>query len=113
LSIKVDAREKGALMDDEVVMQSVGDSIGKKSRSLLLDLVSLLGIVHQSLALFIAVVLVSESVAATPKPFSPSEQNYIVQGKRQKAKYFFLTRLEQFEFCKAQGRVVPCELLSQ
>ncbi len=52
-------------------MQMEGNSIGKKSRSLLLDLVSLLGIVHRSLVLFIAILLLSESVAATPKPFSP------------------------------------------
>jgi hypothetical protein len=58
-------------MGDEVVMHNVGDSIGKKSRSLLFELVSLPGIVHQSLVLFIAVVLVSESVAATPTRFSP------------------------------------------
>jgi CHAT domain-containing protein/tetratricopeptide (TPR) repeat protein len=57
------------------------DSTQKKSRLVLLNLVSLPGIVHQSLVLFIAVVLLSESVAATPKPFSPSEQNHIVQGK--------------------------------
>jgi hypothetical protein len=48
-----------------------GDSIGKKSLLLLLKLVSLPGIVHRSLALFITVFLLSESVAATPKQFSP------------------------------------------
>ena len=92
-------------------MHSVGDSIGKKSRLALFDLVSLLakkpnlptssttplfkggkggskrvGRQVFGLALFIAVVLVSESVAATPKQFSPPEPNYIVQGKQQKAK---------------------------
>ena len=41
------------------------------------------------LALFIAVVLVSESVAATPKQFSLPEPNYIVQGKRQNTFSFF------------------------
>ncbi len=48
-----------------------GDLIGKKSLLVLLKLVSLPGIVHQSLALFISVLLVSESVAATPTRFSP------------------------------------------
>lgn len=57
-------------MGDEVVRQIARNSIGKKSRSVLLNLVSLPGIVHQSLALLIAVVLVSESVAATPKQLS-------------------------------------------
>ena len=47
------------------------DSIGRKSLLVLLKLVSFPGIVHQSLALFIAVFLASESVAATPKQFSP------------------------------------------
>ena len=44
-----------------------GDSIGKKSLLLLLKLVSLAGVVYRSLALFIAVLLLSESVAATPE----------------------------------------------
>jgi len=47
------------------------DLIQGKSLLVLLKLVSLPGIVHQSLALLIAVLLVSESVAATPKQFSP------------------------------------------
>ncbi len=47
------------------------DLIGKKSLLVLLKLVSLPGIVHQSLALFISVLLVSESVAATSTRFSP------------------------------------------
>jgi len=42
-----------------------------KSLLVLLKLVSLPGIVHQSLALLLAILLVSESVAATPKQFSP------------------------------------------
>ena len=53
-------------MDDEVLRQIARNSIGKKSRSVLLKLVSLPGIVHGSLVLFIAVLLLSESVAATP-----------------------------------------------
>ena len=44
-------------MDDEVVMHSEGDFIRKKWRSVLLKLVSLLGIVHRSLVLFIDVLL--------------------------------------------------------
>jgi len=48
-----------------------GDLMVRKSLLVLLKLVSLPGIVHQSLALLIAVLLVSESVAATPKQFSP------------------------------------------
>jgi tetratricopeptide (TPR) repeat protein len=47
------------------------DLMQGKSLLVLLKLVSLPGIVHQSLALLIAVLLVSESVAATPKQFSP------------------------------------------
>jgi len=47
------------------------DLIQGKSLLVLLKLVSLPGIVHRSLALLIAVLLVSESVAATPKQFSP------------------------------------------
>jgi CHAT domain-containing protein/Flp pilus assembly protein TadD len=47
------------------------DLIQGKSLLVLLKLVSLPGIVHQSLALLIAVLLVSESVAATPQAFSP------------------------------------------
>ena len=56
----------GAVMGDEVVMHSEGDSIRKKSRSVLLKLVSLAGIVYGGLALFTAILLLSESVAATP-----------------------------------------------
>ncbi len=41
----------------------------------LLKLVLLSGIVHRSLALFISVLLLSESVAATPKQFSPLVSN--------------------------------------
>ncbi len=48
-----------------------GDSIGRKSPLLLLELVSFPGIVHRSLVLFIAVLLLPESVAATPAQFSP------------------------------------------
>jgi CHAT domain-containing protein/Flp pilus assembly protein TadD len=47
------------------------DLMQGKSLLVLLKLVSLPDIVHQSLALFIAVLLLSESVAATPKQFSP------------------------------------------
>jgi CHAT domain-containing protein/Flp pilus assembly protein TadD len=54
-------------MGDEVVIDIKRDSIGKKSRSALFKLVSLPGIVHRSLVLFIAVVLMSESVAAAPR----------------------------------------------
>jgi membrane protein required for beta-lactamase induction len=46
--------------------QHVEDSIGKKFLLVLLKLASLPGIVHGSLALFIGVLLLSESVAATP-----------------------------------------------
>ena len=42
------------------------DLIGTKSLLVLLKLASLPGIVHRSLALFIGVLLLSESVAATP-----------------------------------------------
>ncbi|HEY9832855.1 MAG TPA: CHAT domain-containing tetratricopeptide repeat protein [Stenomitos sp.] len=120
MSIKVDAREIGAVMADEVVMQMEGNSIGKKSRSLLLDLVSLLtqkpnppapsgareggaGALPPSprsrsfseegvggevfgLALLIAVVLVSESVAAAPKQFSPRFDPPPVRVKKGEAK---------------------------
>jgi CHAT domain-containing protein/Flp pilus assembly protein TadD len=48
-----------------------GDSIGRKWLLVLLELVSLPGIVHRSLGVAIAVLLLSESVAATPKQFSP------------------------------------------
>jgi tetratricopeptide (TPR) repeat protein len=48
-----------------------GDSMQGKSLLVLLKLVSLPGIVHRSLALFISVLLLSESVAATPTRFSP------------------------------------------
>ncbi len=71
MSIKVDATEAGAVMADEVAKHIKGDSIGKKSRLVLLELVSLPGIVHRGLAVAIAVLLLSESVAATPKQFSP------------------------------------------
>ncbi len=43
-----------------------GVSIGTKWLLVLLELVSLPGIVHRSLVLFIAVLLLSESVAAIP-----------------------------------------------
>ena len=55
-----------------VMAQHVGDSIGKKFLLVLLKLASLPGIVHRSLALFISVLLLSESVAAKPpRQFSP------------------------------------------
>jgi CHAT domain-containing protein/Flp pilus assembly protein TadD len=47
------------------------DSMGKKSPKTLHRLVSLPDVVHRSLAVSIAVLLLSESVAATPKQFSP------------------------------------------
>ena len=47
-----------------------GDLMVRKSLLVLLKLVSLPGIVHQSVALLIGVLLLSESVAATPKQFS-------------------------------------------
>lgn len=63
-----------------------GDSIGRKSRLALLELVSLPGIVHRSLALFIAVFLVSESVAATSTRFSPRLDPPPVRVKKGEAK---------------------------
>ena len=43
-----------------------GDSIGRKSRLVLLELVSLPGIVHRSLIVLLGFLLLSESVAAIP-----------------------------------------------
>ena len=67
-----------------------GDSIKEQSPFVLLNLVSLLEILHQSLAVLLSVFLFPESVTATPKPFSPPftspEQNYVVQGKKQTIK---------------------------
>jgi hypothetical protein len=48
-----------------------GDLIVRKSLLVLLKLVSLPDMVHRSLALFISVLLLSESVAAKPTRFTP------------------------------------------
>ncbi|MBD1832820.1 CHAT domain-containing protein [Cyanobacteria bacterium FACHB-472] len=57
----------------EIAVKPIQDIAPRKSLSLL-RLVSLPGIVHQSLVLLIGVFLLSESVAATPVRFSPLEK---------------------------------------
>ena len=63
--------------------QHVGDSIGKKFLLVLLKLASLPGIVHRSLSLIIGLLLLSESVSATPTQFSLRFKATLSTGSRE------------------------------
>ena len=66
-----------------VMAQHVGDSIGQKFLLVLLKLALLPGIVHRTLALIIGILLLSESVSATPTQFSLRFKATLSTGSRE------------------------------